>query len=173
MQINSMPNGTLGDKFVWVATGKAVVCSSWNLTGRLSSPEGASVSPEVQFCYFNGNVPCFIFGGPCLLLLRFGHKPLKTRDDTIIAIQRKTRENPQPNHKPDFKNYTPALINIGGLLSVHLLSAALSILQSLIKSIFAAWPTSRPLIHTIQWPPYPTSHQSTGEEICWLRHCFW
>ena len=71
------------------STGKAVVCNSWNLTGRLSSTEGASVSPEVQCCYFNGNVPCFRFYGPRLLLLRF-------------------------SHKPNFKNYTPALINISG-----------------------------------------------------------
>lgn len=48
-----------------------------------------TVSPEVQHHYFNENVPYFSSDHPRLLLLSFGHKL-------------------------DLKNYTPALINIGG-----------------------------------------------------------
>jgi len=42
--IGSMPNGTLGDRFDFGFIIKALLCSSWNLTGRLSSPEVANVS---------------------------------------------------------------------------------------------------------------------------------
>lgn len=39
-----MPNGTLGGRLDFVFIGNALFCDSWNLTGRISPPKGASVS---------------------------------------------------------------------------------------------------------------------------------
>ena len=61
------------------------------MTSRKEEDEVAEgpVSPEVHYCYFNRNLPCFISDTPRLLLLCFGHKL-------------------------EFKNYAPALVNTSG-----------------------------------------------------------
>jgi len=64
------------------------------------------------FLKFNGNVPYFSSDGPRLLLLRFGHKPLKTRDHKLSQYKGKNGKTHNRTISQTSKNYTPALINI-------------------------------------------------------------